>query len=81
MIENKDELFKLISIALDVDRNKISDETSTDNTEEWDSLGHLSILTALDKSTEGKSGVIKELSSVDSVKKLIEILQKHNLIY
>ena len=80
MIKNKDELYNLIATALDLDINNLSDDTSTDNTQEWDSLGHLSILTALDKSTKGKSGSIKELSSVNSVKKIVEILQDHDLL-
>ena len=34
-------------------------------------LGHLSIITALDKATKGKTSKIKALADADSVKKLL----------
>ena len=47
----------------------------TSNTEEWDSLGHLSIMAAFGKETKGASSKI-DLTEVDSVKKLISKLKK-----
>ena len=44
------------------------------NTAEWDSLGHLSILSALDKLTKGKSSKI-DLTQADSITKLIKKLK------
>ena len=46
---------------------------TTQNTEEWNSLGQLSILSALDKETKGASSQI-DLSEADSVKKIISKL-------
>ena len=48
--------------------------------EEWDSLGHLEILTKIDKETKGKAGKIKNLSSSQSLKEIFEILKKNKLI-
>lgn len=72
-------LFKSIKSALMLDED-VTLETSVDNTEEWDSLGHLSILSALDKNLKGKSSNIRELGEVKSVKEITEILKSHNLL-
>ena len=43
-------------------------------------LGHLSIITALDKATKGKTSKIKALADADSVKKIIDILAKNKIL-
>ena len=50
----KTELFKLIKTALKTSA-KVTEKSSSNNLEEWDSLGHLSILTALDKKTSSQN--------------------------
>lgn len=76
---SKDNLFKSIKSALMLDE-EVTLKTNVDNTEEWDSLGHLSILSALDKNLNGKSSNIKELGEVKSVKEIADILKSHNLL-
>ena len=49
--------------------------TDSKNTEEWDSLGQLSILSAIDKATKGKSSKI-DLTEVQSIKQLCVKLKK-----
>ena len=73
---NKDELKKLIRKSLKI--KKIDDKTSSGNTPEWDSLGHLSILSALDKTTKGKTSKLN-LSDADSFEKLFKILKKNKI--
>ena len=58
----------------------INEDSSTENTEGWDSLGQLSILSALDKEFKGATSKIKELSGVKSVKEIIGILKSHGLL-
>lgn len=76
---SKENLFKSIKSALMLD-DEVTLKTNVDNTEEWDSLGHLSILSALDKNLKGKSSNIKELGEVKSVKEIADILKSHNLL-
>ena len=76
---NKKELLSLIKNALKTS-SAITDESSEKNTKEWDSLGFLSILTALDKKTRGKTSKINSLASANSVKKIINILIKEKIL-
>ena len=74
----KEEVVQIISKALEVD--KISIDSSVSNTEEWDSLVHLSILVSLDKRFDGGVAGIKEMAAVDSVRSVLKILKDNNLI-
>ena len=55
-------------------------DSSVENVEEWDSLGHLGVLVALDKAFDGKIGSIKEMATAGSVTKIIEILKTNSFI-
>ena len=72
-------LLDLISKSLNVSRDKIDISTNSESLEEWDSLGHLTILSAIDKATDGKASEIETLSSCSSVKEIFENLKKNNL--
>ena len=48
--------------------------------EEWDSLGHLSILIALNKKLGKKSNQYKNLANATTVKDLIKILEKKQFL-
>ena len=69
---NEKELIKLVSKSLKIKANA---KTSSENTPEWDSIGHLSILSAIDKYTKGKAEKI-DLASSFSIKKLSAKLKK-----
>ena len=58
---------------------KINEQVSSNNFDEWDSMSHLSILIALDKKLSGKVQKIQELSEAYSVKRIIQILNKNKL--
>ena len=73
---NKDQLKNLIKKSLKI--KKIDAKTSSENTSEWDSLGHLSILAALDKTTKGKTSKLN-LSNADSFAKLFKILKRNKI--
>ena len=75
---NKQDLFKIISKALEVD--SIDDNSSMDNLDEWDSLGHLSILSAIDQELEGKASKLTALAAATSVSNIIAILEENNLM-
>ena len=69
---NEKEIIKIVSKAL---KKKVDIKSSVKNTEEWDSLGQLSILSAIAKATKGKSSKI-DLTEVQSVKQLCLKLKK-----
>lgn len=69
---NEKKILEIISKAL---KKKINIKSNVSNTEEWDSLGHLSILSALEKATKGKSSKI-DLTEVQSVKQIVSKLKK-----
>ena len=75
----KIDLYNLIKKSL-LYKGKIDDKSSQKNVSEWDSLGHLSIITALDKATKGKTSKIKSLAEASSAKKIFDILKKNKII-
>ena len=72
--------FKLIEEALEIKKNSINIESSSENIENWDSLGQLKILMSLDNLTKGKSAKINELASVNNVKDFLIILKKFKIV-
>ena len=76
---NDKELFKLIKSCLKT-KSKIDIKSNTRNVEEWDSLGHLSVLTALDDLTDGKASSLSDLSDATSVAQIINILESEEII-
>jgi hypothetical protein len=72
-------LITLITDALDAE-DLITGESSMDSIPEWDSLGHLSVLTSLDQATDGKASAISELGESSSVDAIFNILKNENLV-
>ena len=66
---------KIISIVSKALKKKVNATSNVKNTGEWDSLGQLSILSAIDKATKGKSSNI-DLTEVQSIKQLCLKLKK-----
>tara|TARA_B100000579_G_C22291565_1_gene602976 strand:+ start:31 stop:273 length:243 start_codon:yes stop_codon:yes gene_type:complete len=77
---NTTDLLKHIAEALDVEEDSVSLESSSETLEEWDSLGHITILGTLDDVTSGASADLVDLTQATSVKELIEILSNNNLL-
>lgn len=76
---NEKKFFQIISKCLNVKINKISLKTKSEDLEEWDSIAQLTILSALDTATKGKSSRIKGLGNQQSLKKIWEILKNKGL--
>jgi acyl carrier protein len=77
-IEN--EILEMIARSLEVHNGKITMDSCMDNVEEWDSLGHLSILVSLDKKFNGKLAGIKKMSTANSIKAIFKILKNNHFI-
>lgn len=74
------EVISTIQTALRLSTGAVSAESTMQNTEGWDSLGHLSILVALDLKFNGKVAEIKEMAIASSVKNILSILRQNSLI-
>jgi len=77
---NQKKFLLLISKSLGIKPDKVTLNLKLNDIEEWDSIGHLTILSALDKATKGKSAKIKGLGVQKSLKKIWEILKKKRLV-
>ena len=66
---------KIISIISKALKTKINAKSTIYNTQQWDSLGHLTILSALQKATKGKSSKI-DLTEAQSIKDFTLKLKK-----
>jgi len=73
-------IFKIIEEALELNKGSINIESSQENVENWDSLGQLSILSALDEQSGGKVADIPELAGALSTKEIIDILKDNLLV-
>jgi len=71
------DLKSVISNALSVE---VEENADSSNIPEWDSLGHLSVLSALDEKTDGATSDISGISELDSFKKLRDRLISEGLI-
>ncbi len=76
----EDDVLRTIEVALQVRPGSLGLDATAENVEGWDSLGHLSILAALDKIFEGKVADISEIADVNSVSKIFAVLRQHSLI-
>lgn len=74
----KVKLLDIIKNSLMIDHVSIDDSIET--LDEWDSLAQLEILANIDIETNGQASKIWELAVALSVKQLIEVLEKNNLI-
>jgi len=73
-------ILDIIRNALKLKEKRLTVNSTMQDIEEWDSLGHLSILVALDKFFDGKAGGIKELAGADSIQKITQILKENSLM-
>jgi acyl carrier protein len=73
-------IMEIIEKALSLEPGSIKEDSNSENTEDWDSLGQLSVLVALDKHFEGKISSISEMAEANSVQKIF-ITLKENSIY
>jgi len=76
---NKKELFAKIADALEVN-DEITLESSNETILQWDSLGHISVLSMLDDETNGASSELVDLTQATSVKIIVEVLTANDLL-
>jgi acyl carrier protein len=75
-----EEFYKLIASALEVEESSIDLESDSENTSEWDSLGHLSILQALNDAIGDDFQLLEGVAQCTSTKSLSSILIAHGYL-
>ena len=72
-------LKKILSEILEIDEETITDETSPDNVESWDSFNGLMLVVALENSFNVKF-TMEEIVSVKCVGDIKYYLEKHGVV-
>ena len=75
---NFSELLSGIADALEVDKSLITEDSTSKDLEEWDSLGHISIMSFLDKQFNEITERVPDFASATSVREIDKLL-KDNL--
>ena len=73
-MDTERELFLLVEEALDVKKGSISLEVTSADISEWDSLGHLAILSAISEKYGDSVGDNPKLASATSVREILELI-------
>ena len=63
-----------IAAALEISLDRVGLKSTSSDLEEWDSLGHLSILSRLDSVFDNVTEKIPELASAGSVEEIVRLL-------
>jgi len=80
MSSNYEKLIALISRVLDIDKKSITDLTSPENTESWDSFNALVMVSELELEFEVHFS-IEEVYSVTCVKDIKDVLSRHDIVF
>ena len=68
-----DAIIEIVSKSLNIPKKKITEKTKLSSIEEWDSLGILSVMSALDKKFKGsiKISYFEKVKYISDIEKLI----------
>ena len=71
----EEKVISIIAEALDAEKDSININTKSSDIAEWDSLGHLSILSKISEEIGDQYNESQELASASSVKEIYECLK------
>ena len=74
MIDEK--LNKIVGDILDIDDREVSDELTPETTENWDSMHHLRLVTAIEQEFS-ISFSMNEIQSIQKISRLRELVNHH----
>ena len=77
MMINETVLLEGLAEALEVDAATLTLESKASDIEEWDSLGHISIMSFLDKSYGEITERVPDFASATSVREILALLNEH----
>jgi len=67
----EEQIRQILADVLGLDATTIDGSTSTDNTESWDSLAHINIVSAL----EQEYGITLDIDEIESMQSLYDIME------
>lgn len=67
-----------IAEALEVEADQVTIDTSSSDLEEWDSLGHISIMSFLDKNYNEITERVPDFASATSVQEIVDLITQNN---
>jgi acyl carrier protein len=73
---NKEFVVNGIAESLEIDINQVSITSKSSDFEQWDSLGHISIMSFLDKNFNEITERVPDFASATSVLEIIVLLEK-----
>ena len=73
-------IYKTIAKILKTPVNNLEKKDNLETYAKWDSLVHLEIISKLDKILKGAISELSQVSNETSIKKILKILKKKNLI-
>ena len=76
---DKTSLLKIFNKILKVKKKKLNFNSVMNEIDEWDSMGHLTLLFEIDKVTKGKASKIKDLSKCKKISDFYKLLVKAKL--
>ena len=76
---DKNKIIKIVAKSINVKEKNISLNSKIGDFEDWDSLGHLKILSEIDKISKGKASLISNLTQQNSVSNIYKVLKKNKL--
>ena len=74
----KNEMFTIVASVLNVPVEELSLDSGPDTIQQWDSLAHITMFSALEGSLGFKFSM-SEMLSVKTLSDLIETIEKHNV--
>lgn len=77
---NEKDVCNVIAEALALKAGSIGLDDGTDTVQAWDSLGFLSILSALEKTFGSRVAAIDDLASVKTVREIVDIFKREHII-
>lgn len=80
MTISETDLFVILGEALDTDPAIFTIDTKAEDIQSWDSMGHLSVLVALDTRLDGKVSKIEEMATANSVRAISDLLRRNSLL-
>ena len=75
---SQEKVISMVSKALEVEEKSINIDTKSSDVAEWDSLGHLAILSKISEEIGDQFNESQELASASSVKEIFDCLNKVN---
>jgi acyl carrier protein len=74
------EILEIVQKGLGATESPITMDSSANDVPEWDSLGQINIIVALDEALGGKVSELQEMATAGSMRKIVDLLRHHNLV-